>query len=39
MDKTRFNPGLLVGLAAGIALYFLVVWLLPIAGKASWILT
>lgn len=39
MDKTRFNLGLLAGLAAGIALYFVVVWLLPIAGKTTWIWT
>lgn len=38
MNKTRFNLGLAVGLAAGVALYFAVVWLLPLAGKAKWIL-
>lgn len=37
MNKTRFNLGVAVGLAAGVALYFVVVWLLPIAGKAKWI--
>jgi hypothetical protein len=38
MNKTRFNLGLAVGLAAGVALYFAVVWLLPLAGKAKWII-
>ena len=39
MSNARFNLGVAVGLAAGIALYFLVVWILPIAGRTSWIVT
>ncbi len=31
--------GMIVGLGAGVALYFLVVYLLPLAGKSSWIWT
>jgi hypothetical protein len=37
MNKTHFSLGLAVGLAAGVALYFLIVWALPVAGKTSWI--
>jgi hypothetical protein len=31
--------GVVVGLGAGVALYFLVVYLLPLLGKSSWIWT
>ena len=38
MNRT-FGLGLVVGLGAGIALYFLVVYLLPMLGKHPWIWT
>jgi hypothetical protein len=37
--NTQFALGTVVGLGIGVALYFLVVWLLPILGRTSWILT
>jgi hypothetical protein len=38
MSKS-YGMGLIVGLGAGIALYFAVVYLLPMLGKQSWIWT
>jgi hypothetical protein len=38
MSKS-FGMGMIVGLGAGVALYFLVVYVLPLAGKSSWIWT
>ena len=38
MSKS-YGLGVVVGLGAGVALYFLVVYLLPLAGKSSWIWT
>jgi hypothetical protein len=38
MSKS-YRLGVIVGLGAGVALYFLVVYLLPILGKSSWIWT
>jgi hypothetical protein len=35
----RFNLGVIVGLGAGVALYFLLVKLLPLAGRIGWIWT
>jgi hypothetical protein len=35
----QFNLGLLVGLGLGVALYFAVVYVLPILGKSKWIWT
>ncbi len=35
----QYTLGILVGLGLGIALYFAVVYLLPILGKSKWILT
>jgi hypothetical protein len=35
----HYTLGVLVGLGLGIALYFAVVYLLPILGKSKWILT
>jgi hypothetical protein len=38
MSKS-YGLGVVVGLGTGVALYFLVVYLLPILGKNSWIWT
>jgi hypothetical protein len=38
MSKS-YGLGLIVGLGAGVALYFLVIYLLPTLGKTSWIWT
>jgi len=35
----QYTLGILVGLGLGIALYFAVVYLLPILGRSKWILT
>ena len=35
----QFNAGLFAGLALGVALYFAVVYVLPILGKSKWIWT
>ena len=35
----NYKLGVVVGLGLGIALYFAVVYLLPILGKSKWILT
>ena len=38
MSKS-YGLGVVVGLGAGVAMYFLVVYLLPMLGKNSWIWT
>ena len=38
MSKT-YGFGVVIGLGVGIALYFLVVYLLPMLGKYGWIWT
>jgi hypothetical protein len=34
-----YGLGMVVGVGAGVALYFLVVYLLPVMGRSSWIWT
>ena len=38
MSKS-YTWGIVVGLGLGIALYFIIVYLLPILGKSKWIWT